>query len=38
MNFEAFEAMYQMLWTAIYNILAIFGIVKDEDGNLVDAK
>lgn len=26
MNFEAFEAMYQMLWEAIYKILAIFGI------------
>ena len=26
MKFEAFEAMYQMLWTAIYNILAILGV------------
>lgn len=26
MNFDAFEAMYQMLWEAIYKILAIFGI------------
>ena len=36
MNFEAFEAMYKLLWECIYNILAIFGIVKDEAGNLVE--
>lgn len=26
MNFEAFEAMYQMLWETIYKILDILGI------------
>ena len=35
MNFEALEAMYAFLWEFIYKILAIFGIEKDEAGNLV---
>ena len=26
MNFEVFEAMYQRLWKAIYDILAVLGI------------
>ena len=26
MNFEIFEAMYQKLWTLIYNLFEIFGI------------
>ena len=33
-----FKAMYAMLWDFIYAVLAIFGIVKDEDGNLTDAE
>lgn len=28
--------MYQMLWDFIYKVLAIFGIEKDADGNLVE--
>ena len=35
MNFDNIEAMYQMLWEFIYKVLEIFGITKDEDGNLV---
>lgn len=34
--FKTFEDMYAYLWELIYNILEIFGIVKDEDGNLVE--
>ncbi len=34
--FETFEAMYALLWEAIYKILAIFGIEKNEEGNLVE--
>lgn len=33
-----FKDMWQMLWDLIYNILAIFGIKKDEDGNLTEAE
>lgn len=35
MNFDALKDMYAMLWDFIYTVLAIFGITKDEDGNLV---
>jgi len=35
MNFDAFKEMYAMLWDFIYAVLAIFGIEKDENGNLV---
>ena len=31
---QAFKDMYAMLWDFIYTILAIFGINKDENGNL----
>lgn len=34
MNFAFFEEMYAMFTEFIYNILAIFGITKDADGNL----
>jgi hypothetical protein len=33
-----FKAMYAMLWDFIYKILAIFGIEKDENGNLVETE
>ena len=33
---DAFKVMYAMLWEFIYNILAIFGITRDENGNLVE--
>ena len=36
MNFAYFEEMYKMLWEFIYNVLKIFGIEKDEAGNLVE--
>lgn len=36
--FATFEAMYALLWECIYNILKIFGIEKDADGNLKDAE
>ena len=29
-----FKDMWQKLWNLIYEILAIFGIEKDEEGNL----
>lgn len=32
--FENLEAMYALLWEFIYKVLAIFGIEKDEEGNL----
>lgn len=35
MKLEMFKEMYAMLWEFIYNVLAIFGIEKDENGNLV---
>ena len=31
---ETFVAMWQKLWNLIYEILAIFGIEKDDKGNL----
>lgn len=31
---QTFKDMWQMLWDLIYDILAIFGIEKDEEGNL----
>ena len=31
---KTFVAMWQKLWNLIYEILAIFGIEKDADGNL----
>lgn len=34
-KFETFEAMYKRLWALIYDILEVFGIKKDADGNLV---
>ncbi len=34
MKFDIFEDMYKMLWEALYKILAIFGIVKNGEGNL----
>lgn len=34
MKFDVFEEMYKYLWELIYNVLAIFGIVKNEEGNL----
>ena len=38
MNFTNIEEMYKMLWEFIYKVLEIFGIVKDEEGNLTDAE
>lgn len=35
---QIFEDMYAMLWEFIYKLLEIFGIVKDENGNLTDAE
>lgn len=35
MDFAMLEKMYEMLWEFIYEVLAIFGITKDEEGNLV---
>lgn len=35
---QVFEDMYAMLWEFIYKLLAIFGIEKDENGNLKDAE
>ena len=35
MNFDALKEMYKMLWDFIYEVLAVFGITKDENGNLV---
>lgn len=29
MNFEVFEAMYQMFWDFIYKVLAILGVELD---------
>lgn len=34
MNFAMFEEMYAMFMEFIYNVLAIFGIEKNEEGNL----
>lgn len=33
--FETGKVMWQYLWDFIYAVLAIFGIEKDENGNLV---
>lgn len=38
MDFAFFEEMYAMLMEFIYNVLAIFGITKDANGDLVEAK
>ncbi len=35
MDLTIFKDMYAFLWEFIYAILAIFGIEKDENGNLV---
>lgn len=35
MNFDALKEMYAYLWDFIYKVLAIFGIEKDEEGNLI---
>ncbi len=35
MNFDALKEMYAYLWDFIYTVLAIFGIEKDEEGNLI---
>ena len=35
MNFDYLKAMYAMLWDFIYDVLKIFGIEKDEAGNLI---
>lgn len=35
MNFDALKVMYAYLWDFIYKVLEIFGITKDEEGNLV---
>ena len=32
---DYFKDMYAFLWDFIYEVLAIFGITKDENGNLV---
>lgn len=32
---DYFKDMYAFLWEFIYEVLAIFGITKDENGNLV---
>ncbi len=34
MNFDVFETMYEYLWELIYKVLEIFGIKKNEEGNL----
>ena len=31
---DFFKDMYAFLWEFIYEVLAIFGITKDENGNL----
>lgn len=33
MNFDMFEKMYALLTELVYNILAIFGIERDAEGN-----
>ena len=35
MKLDMFKDMYAMLWDFIYAVLEIFGIKKDENGNLV---
>lgn len=34
--FETMEVMYQYLWEFIYNVLKLFGIEKDENGDLIE--
>lgn len=34
--FKTFEDMYAYLWELIYNILKIFGIEKNAEGDLVE--
>ncbi len=36
MDFELFEDIYALVCDFIYKVLAIFGIEKDEEGNLVE--
>lgn len=36
MNFEFAETMWAMLWEFIYNVLKIFGITVNEEGDLVE--
>ena len=38
MDFQAIKDMWQLLWDYIYAILEIFGIKKDEEGNLVEGE
>lgn len=38
MNFELFELMYKYFTEFLYNVLAIFGITKNEEGDLEEAK
>ena len=38
MKIDVFKEMYAFLWEFIYEILAIFGIKKNEEGDLVDAE
>lgn len=35
MDFTAIKEMYAFLWEFIYKVLEIFGITRDENGNLV---
>lgn len=35
MDFTAIKDMYAFLWEFIYKVLEIFGITRDENGNLV---
>ncbi len=35
MNLDILKTMWQYLWDFIYEVLAIFGITRDEEGNLV---
>lgn len=36
MKFDALKEMYAMLWDFIYAVLKIFGIEKNEEGNLIE--
>lgn len=38
MNFEVFELMYAWFTEFLYKVLEIFGITKNEDGDLVEAE
>ncbi len=35
MDFTVIKDMYAFLWEFIYKVLEIFGITRDENGNLV---